>query len=356
MSRIFMLILAAAAACGAWGTKASAQAPAAPSFNCAAAKGPVETAICGNRKLAEADALMARLYPLVQVSAFGQGPSNQPAAQREWLKERGQCGGNVECLQMNYDERNQQLAVALLFSNRDLAMRTLRSLNPKAAPLYEAITMYVGGAPRDRLEPLLAPYFADGSGATMLDPDGIKTPRDALKSDHNFAEFMQITSAYLRDGPVPPPFPCGAILRKPDLIDATNPAFGSSMDNSIFTADCEATLPPLPKLTALRDRINSTWPPCEGTIQYTFYRSFHVSATAARAATKSQIAGFATSKDGRSPKPLPRRTGVSPAMANAAIAELTAYYQKYQGASSADANAYAKSAVYGMFVAAHQCD
>src|SRR5207248_2340721 len=99
-----------------------AQAASTPSFNCSGATDPIDLAICNDPKLAEADAVMGRLFAAVKVSAFGEGPSNELAAQREWLESRRTCRtpdrrvypSRERCLSGFYERRNQALAVAAL--------------------------------------------------------------------------------------------------------------------------------------------------------------------------------------------------------------------------------------------------
>src|SRR4051794_12611533 len=242
MRALFLSIVAALVAALAVPAAAAPQPDrVGPSFDCAAAKDTIDQTICGDSGLAEADRLMARLYSATKVSAFGRGPSNQLVRQREWLKERAKsCGAadikpfksQAECLNGYYTDRNHALAVAALFSEPELALATLKRLDPEAAPLYEAITLYANA--RSPPSYLLQPYFdkfqtdeARSYGRDILADDRIRSPAHELASEQKFAEFLKITSAYLRDDPIPRPFPCAAIVRRPGLLAATGPVFGS---------------------------------------------------------------------------------------------------------------------------------
>src|SRR6476661_8510428 len=70
---------------------APALAAPVPSFDCSTAKNVIDKTICGDHELSEVDAVMARLYAASRASAFGRGPSNELAVQREWLKGREEC-------------------------------------------------------------------------------------------------------------------------------------------------------------------------------------------------------------------------------------------------------------------------
>ncbi len=351
---------------------ASTSAAPSPSFDCTAAKDTIAKTICSDPALAEADATMARLYKANRTSAFGRGPSNELAAQREWLKDREGCKTDAPiaaCLTRRYASRNQMLAVASLFIDPEFALATLRKLDPEAAPMYEAITIYVDApkswnAPlnRDRMIHLLQSYFERfksenmlGFGKDILADSGIKETADALKSDQSFIQFIQIASAYLQSNPTPHQMPCAAIVRRRDLLDATDAVFGSTLDNFILYPDCEETLPPLPALKKLVDKIDDSWPNCEGTIRYSAYRFFDTAVNQARLGIGPDAKEFVRSGDAHKPVKLTRVKGVPPALANAAIAELTKYYQAYRDVDAKIARAYAVSQIQGILAGAHGC-
>jgi uncharacterized protein len=83
-----------------------------PSFNCAAASAPAETAICSDAGLAEMDNQLARQFstklmatPAASVNAFRQ-------EQARWLQSRNACGADKDCRAGSYRVRLQQLAQA----------------------------------------------------------------------------------------------------------------------------------------------------------------------------------------------------------------------------------------------------
>ena len=350
-----------------------------PSFNCSLAKEVIEQTICGDPKLAEADAVMARLFAASRTSAFGHGPSNELSVQRQWLKEREDCRvldrqvykSRAECLAGRYDNRNQELAVATLLSEPALALETLRKTDPDAAPLYEAIILYLNGPAewtwdrspeRQRMLKLLQPYaekFAtddDASfGRDILANSGIKGADDALKSELNFIEFLQISSAYLNSPPTPRSLPCAAIVRRPELLSASAATFGSTFDNFIFYPDCATTLPPLPRLDRLIKQIDNTWPDCDGTIRFSAYRTFRLAENEARVASLEEIHQLMKSPDARQRDRMPRLKGVPPTLVEAAIAELAAYYQRYQEATPAEARLFARLKVHDLVASGHSC-
>jgi uncharacterized protein YecT (DUF1311 family) len=225
-----------------------AQTLLAPSFDCSKAKAKVEFTICHDQALASADALMAQLFAAVRVSAFGKGSSNEGQAQRKWLKDRSTaCTGlklaeQPPCLLEFLDRRNEELAVAALFTRPELALDTLRRLDPNGAPLMEAVFLYASEAPggdwssaplaskRRRLLRLLQPYakrfVTDDDlsfGRDILKDESISSADDALKTEESFASFVSIASAYIPDGPVPRAIPCVALVRHPKLIAMEGP-------------------------------------------------------------------------------------------------------------------------------------
>lgn len=353
---------------------------ARPSFDCSRATSEIDKTICGDPKLAEADATMARLYSAAGVSAFGSGPSNQLEAQRKWLKDRANCRvvdrvykSRSDCLTGYYLNRNHALAVAALFTERELALKTLREIDREGAPLYEAILLYaeqpVGSdwtsaslaSKRTRILELLGGYsnrLRDdedlGYGRDILKDLGIEGPGDPLNSDEKFAQFLQVASAYLGGEPIPRPMPCAAIVRHPKLLDATAAIFGSTLDNFILYPDCQETLPPLPRLTALEEKLWETWPECQGTIRFSFYRSFAYTVSAARLGSREDQQAYGQAADGA--RAIPRRQGVDRSMVAAATAELEAYYRTHQLAPAKDARAFAAAKIRHMMGQAHECE
>jgi hypothetical protein len=331
------LLLGCAAA-----TPAAAQT--APSFDCAKAATVIEKAICGDPQLAEADATMSRLFAATRVSAFGVGPSNTMPGQIKWLREREQCAvpGKSpaklrECLVLEYTVRNEDLAVAALFTAPDLALATLRDLDDGygLASLYEAVYRYAShpadtdwtapamAAERRQLEQLLAADFTrlrdDATYGWDILRDKVDTLDKATASEENFAMTIGILAAYADGDYKPMTIPCAALVRHPELKGATYPEFGSGLDSGIPYSNCDATLPPLPRLDALVAQISKNWPNCEGSIRFSAYRWYEVALDDARLFSEGAEAG------GK----MPVLDGVPPAMVDAAIAELTAYYRKY---------------------------
>jgi len=80
-----------------------------PSFDCAKAKGDVETTICNedNADLALKDSVLDRLFQALKKQG---GHAVTLAAQPSWLKTRDACGSDVDCLTKAYDSRLVELA------------------------------------------------------------------------------------------------------------------------------------------------------------------------------------------------------------------------------------------------------
>ena len=79
---------------------------AGPSFDCSKATSATAAAICGNADLSELDRQMAIDYYSHTNYATDETVRD---AQRAWLHDRNQCGGDVICLQKEYAARIQQL-------------------------------------------------------------------------------------------------------------------------------------------------------------------------------------------------------------------------------------------------------
>lgn len=355
------LTLAAGLASPAWAET--------PSFSCTAARSEVEKAICASPDLAREDAAMARLYAAAKRGARGDGQSSQGAAQLAWLRERAACetsktygfASRAQCLSANYRRRNTELATAALFADRDFAIDQRRRLDPASAPLVHAVVLYADHRPgaswapgqRERIAALLREPFArlgrepmQGYGHSIL-KDTVPTLDAAFASDAAFAETVAILAAYTEGEQTPIVMPCAALIRNPALTEMLEPRFGSTIDNFLPRSDCDTALPPMPALTRLDERIDRTWPDCQGTIRFAGYRSYSAALDRARI-------GLAPTAAGRVSR-LRILRGVAPQLAVAAVAELERVYLAYGGLSSEQARPTAHERVAELLVAAHQC-
>ncbi len=320
-----------------------------PSFDCKSAKTAVEKMICRDPALSAADANMAKLYAHAQISAFGKGASNQAAAQRTWMVGRATCEDSA-CLLYQYKQRNGELAVSVLLSHPDAALAQLRLDYPKTAPLYEALQLYMTKptsepwsapahtAKRTKILGLLEPFYAD----LRNDPDksfgldvlsGVAaSPEASIENDGNLAAVMSIINVYVgEDDSVSGAFPCAAIVKRPDMIRAAGAFFGSGLDNSLMSPDCENTLPAQPRMDALMKALSDFWGnDCYGgTIRFSIFRGYYEMVYSARIGLpalleKGKPSSFA-------------RKGLNPQLAKAAFAELTDQYQRYQALSKIEA-------------------
>ncbi|MBB4197675.1 hypothetical protein CCR94_12920 [Rhodoblastus sphagnicola] len=386
MKRYFFLFVAALAAL-AFSSLRAAQAqaptPAEPSFSCAKPQGPIEAAICASPTLSAADRQLAELYAAAGVSAFGAGPSNELAFQREALNDMRGCakpGGKetiAACLADQYARRNSALALATLMDSPDRALSVIRKTDPAYAPVAEAVQVWAS-EPRDadwaspdraqkraRILERLRPFMTDlltkddqSYGRDILttasgDAIAVKRIEDVFISERHFATFLNILGPYLTDEAWPGrnpsarrSLPCAAIVRHPALLAATDAVFGSTMDNFVLDTDCAETLPPTPAVDALSAKLNKAWPNCDGTIRFAAYRMFESALNAARlGVVKHDLKAAA-----------PRRRGVAATDMQAARTELTAYYVAYLGKDRATAAGMATDAVNAILSSAQQCE
>lgn len=81
----------------------------AASFNCTKATLPTEKAICQHLSLNDQDVKMATTFNvLTRVLPMG-GRDALRDEQSIWLKQRNHCGQRINCIQMSYISRQQQL-------------------------------------------------------------------------------------------------------------------------------------------------------------------------------------------------------------------------------------------------------
>jgi uncharacterized protein len=101
--------LAAALLIGAGVLGAGVPASRAASFPCSQASAPDEIAICRTPDLNDADVEMSVRYEMLRALLPMGGAGALQDAQRAWLAQRHQCGGDVGCLRATYAERIAQL-------------------------------------------------------------------------------------------------------------------------------------------------------------------------------------------------------------------------------------------------------
>ncbi len=116
-------VLALAALCAlSMPGRATAQA-AAPSFDCSAAKAPIELLICSNDALARADADLAALYGRVQAGLDDAGRNALRTEQRTWLQARFQsCGVPQSMAGKTADPKKAAACLIALYQDRIAAL------------------------------------------------------------------------------------------------------------------------------------------------------------------------------------------------------------------------------------------
>ncbi len=92
---------------------AAPRPPIRPSFDCETRHSPAELAICRSADLSQQDLELDRAY----VEKLRVADAEQRRAllieQRQWVRDREICGGNVPCLKIQYQARIEQLGKAL---------------------------------------------------------------------------------------------------------------------------------------------------------------------------------------------------------------------------------------------------
>jgi len=79
-----------------------------PSFDCHTNLGLSEQTICANADLAHLDTDMSQLYFSIANDTTGRYYRRLKRDQRQWLRDRDDCGANVRCLRIIYRARIQE--------------------------------------------------------------------------------------------------------------------------------------------------------------------------------------------------------------------------------------------------------
>lgn len=124
-----------------WAGSAAAQAP---SFNCSAARGIIETLICQDPGLAALDRQMAEVYAAAEAKAHNEFPFVLKPEQRAWTKERNACWTS--------DERGECVSTAYRLRIAELQVR-YRLIEPFATADYVCPDKTVVSAAYFRTDP-----------------------------------------------------------------------------------------------------------------------------------------------------------------------------------------------------------
>jgi uncharacterized protein len=97
----------------------TATAANAASFDCDKARAPDEKAICADRALNDKDVRVSVLYDINRHTLAMGGRDALQDAQRQWLRDRRNCGSQRACLNRSYDRRLSDLNQSMerIYSN-----------------------------------------------------------------------------------------------------------------------------------------------------------------------------------------------------------------------------------------------
>jgi uncharacterized protein len=181
------------------------------------------------------------------------GAQPQGLADDDWMRSlQQQCSTDSvrSCLLLNYFHRLKNLAVAALFREPEPALEALRLLEPRYAPVYEAIYRY--GTIDDKAQrntvvaKLIAPIFE----ALRVDPaiapafKDIPDAHAAAATDKAFSVF--IIEAAARDLDLM--MPCEAFDRRPGLVAVLGPPPDGVTLNSVAMMNCAVQRPQTPQV------------------------------------------------------------------------------------------------------------
>ena len=144
-----------------------------------------------------------------------------------------------------------------------------------AVPVYEAIYRYATIDPLPlrvaAMAPLIAPLFATIKGQPWASPISDQhEPRDAVATDQNFAAFLAVASVSVGTATIV--LPCGALVRRPGLIDVLQAYYGGAIDGHLIGTTCDIATVPLPAFDSLVRAANDVQEPCSGTIRFSLGR------------------------------------------------------------------------------------
>ena len=102
MTRTFTALALLAAFAG---TTFTTPAAAQPSFNCKLARTPDEIVICRTPVLQKRDRELAAVYTALRNRLTGAARAKLDADEAGWVKARGGCGSDPDCIEAAYDDQ-----------------------------------------------------------------------------------------------------------------------------------------------------------------------------------------------------------------------------------------------------------
>jgi uncharacterized protein len=129
----------------AWVSNAGAQ-----SFDCSRARAPDEQTICNVPKLGALDEKMAAMFFALRGASSDSEKRNLTLEQSTWLKERGACGADANCIQSSYERRIKQLqseTAASAPTQQSQEPATTPSLSSNSAPSSSGAAATISSQP-----------------------------------------------------------------------------------------------------------------------------------------------------------------------------------------------------------------
>jgi hypothetical protein len=240
----------------------------------------VEKIICADKVLTALDRKVSELYSRLLATSNDHAKASFQKEQRDWVKARNTCGdtrtspmGDVRtCIENHYKWNLGSLAPEALFADHDLAISALNHVLPETAPLYEAVYVYASvsdpGERRAKLELVLTQTLQalkeKPSGLTF---NKLNSVTDIASNNEAFTRFIGLASALVDHGSLPMTLPCQAIIKRPELAEATGSKFGGAIDASVIRDNYNQVLPATSRYAELARQVIAEQGYCPGTIR-----------------------------------------------------------------------------------------
>ncbi len=121
----------------------------AASFDCSSSRlAPDETAICGNKKLNDADVRLATTYHFLEKNLPEDRVAEVAEEQRKWLRDRVACARDTDCIDALYSNRQQELNarinISLVSVDSSLTAGTLPYCRPEDLSVRQVASLMPG--------------------------------------------------------------------------------------------------------------------------------------------------------------------------------------------------------------------
>lgn len=153
----------------------------AAGMDCSRAQSQTEKTICNSDELRERDKHLSDAYDLALITLYAQQRTSLQTAQKQWLKQRDECGADAACIDGRYQSRTEELQRLLVWQPDDVDMAVMEDLRARRGD-YSEFEVTAGKSQFD--------IYGDAPSKTR--PDGVTADEwQALRASFDFGNTFE---------------------------------------------------------------------------------------------------------------------------------------------------------------------